>query len=286
MATQPDTDKKALVKAPVTTGKALQAFVPSTLDEAWRLAGALAASGMTPKTYGSDQNKCMVGIIAGAEVGLTPFAALQSIAVINGNPSLWGDGMLALVEASGLLEDFEETDDGSTATCRAVRVGRPTPTIQTFSNEDAKKAGLSGKQGPWTQYPRRMRQMRARGFALRDAFPDVLKGLKLAEEVRDYAPIDGGTLTSGNGRIDVAQLADHTDEIDAETGEIIEQEGRPADQSGEATTLESAKTEIDAAEMVPDVNSRVSALLPLLGEDDADALREHAMARIEALKAA
>lgn len=233
MATQPDTDKKALVKAPVTTGKALQAFVPSTLDEAWRLAGALAASGMTPKTYGSDQNKCMVGIIAGAEVGLTPFAALQSIAVINGNPSLWGDGMLALVEASGLLEDFEETDDGSTATCRAVRVGRPTPTIQTFSNEDAKKAGLSGKQGPWTQYPRRMRQMRARGFALRDAFPDVLKGLKLAEEVRDYAPIDGGTLTSGNGRIDVAQLADHSDEIDAETGEVIEQEGRTDEQHGD-----------------------------------------------------
>jgi len=286
MASQPETDRKALAKAPVTTGKALQAFVPTTLDEAWRLAGALAASGMTPKTYGGDQNKCMVGIIAGAEVGLTPFAALQSIAVINGTPSLWGDGMLALVEASGLLEDFEEFDDGQKATCRAVRKGRATPIIRTFDMDQAKKAGLTGKQGPWTQYPDRMRQMRARSKALRDGFSDVLKGLKSAEEARDFAPIDGGTLTNGRGRIDVAQLADHTDDdtIDQVTGEVLD--GKPTDQTGELTTLASAMSEIDAAELIADVNARVSALEPLLSDDDASALREHAMDRIAAMKAA
>ena len=51
---------------------------------------------------------------------------------------------------------------------------------------DAKRAGLAGKSGPWTQYPRRMLQMRARGFALRDAFPDLLRGLVTAEEAMDY----------------------------------------------------------------------------------------------------
>jgi hypothetical protein len=51
--------------------------------------------------------------------------------------------------------------------------------------DDAKAAGLLGKQGPWSQYPKRMRQMRARGFALRDVFPDVLKGMPVAEEVMD-----------------------------------------------------------------------------------------------------
>ena len=51
--------------------------------------------------------------------------------------------------------------------------------------DDAKAAGLLGKQGPWTQYPKRMRQMRARAFAVRDVFPDVLKGLPVAEEVMD-----------------------------------------------------------------------------------------------------
>jgi len=86
---------------------------------------------------------------------------------------------------------------------------------------------------------------------------------------------------------------------DPETGEIDEEaaraadaegfadmEGRaPEDQRGETTTLESAKAEIDAAELVADVNSRVAALIPLLGDEDAEALRGHAMDRIAALTA-
>lgn len=169
----------------IQSGTAVSAFVPTDIEQAFRLANALAMSGMTPKAYGNDVNKCFVGIMAGAELGLAPFQALQSIAVIGNNPAIWGDGALALVQASGLLEDIEETDDGSTATCKLVRKGRATPIVRSFSMEDAQKAGLKGKSGPWTQYPQRMRQMRARSWALRDGFADVLKGLHIAEEVRD-----------------------------------------------------------------------------------------------------
>lgn len=169
----------------IQSGTAVSAFVPTDIEQAFRLANALAMSGMTPKAYGNDVNKCFVGIMAGAELGLAPFQALQSIAVIGNNPAIWGDGALALVQASGLLEDIEETDDGSTATCKLVRKGRATPIVRSFSMEDAQKAGLKGKSGPWTQYPQRMRQMRARSWAMRDGFADVLKGLHIAEEVRD-----------------------------------------------------------------------------------------------------
>ena len=55
-----------------------------------------------------------------------------------------------------------------------------------FSVLMAKRAGLWGKQGPWTQYPERMLQMRARGNCLRDAFPDVIKGIITKEEADDY----------------------------------------------------------------------------------------------------
>lgn len=172
-------------KPAVQSGGTISAMIPTDIDQAFRLANAIALSGMTPKAYGNDPNKVFVGILAGAEVGLAPFQALQSIAVINGNPAIWGDGALALVQASGLLEDIEETDDGTTATCRVVRRGKETPIVRTFSDEDAKRAGLLGKAGPWTQYRPRMRQMRARSWALRDGFADVLKGLHIAEEVRD-----------------------------------------------------------------------------------------------------
>jgi hypothetical protein len=65
-------------------------------------------------------------------------------------------------------------------------------TVATFSVMDAKQARLWGKQGPWQQYPKRMLAMRARGFAIRDAFPDAMKGMITAEEAQDYptAPRD------------------------------------------------------------------------------------------------
>jgi hypothetical protein len=55
-----------------------------------------------------------------------------------------------------------------------------------FSMADAKRAGLAGKSGPWSQYPARMLTLRARGFALRNAFADALRGLITAEEAQDY----------------------------------------------------------------------------------------------------
>lgn len=109
---------------------------------------------------------------------------MQNLAVINGRPALWGDAVIALVRSSPLCEYVVETDDGQTATCKVKRKGEPEQ-VRTFSMEDARAAGLSGKQGPWVQYPKRMRQMRARAFALRDVFPDVLRGLPVAEEVMD-----------------------------------------------------------------------------------------------------
>jgi hypothetical protein len=92
--------------------------------------------------------------------------------------------------ASAVCESVTESIDGEgdnmVATCTAKRRGYEKPTVVRFSVADAKKAGLWGKTGPWSQYSKRMLQLRARGFALRDAFPDVLKGLVTAEEAQDY----------------------------------------------------------------------------------------------------
>ncbi|GIV50961.1 MAG: hypothetical protein KatS3mg038_1482 [Candidatus Kapaibacterium sp.] len=52
-----------------------------------------------------------------------------------------------------------------------------------FRVKDAKLAGLWAKPGPWQQFPHRMLQMRARSWALRDTFPDVLRGVVAAEEL-------------------------------------------------------------------------------------------------------
>ena len=166
-----------------------QGFAPTTMTEAIQFSEMLASSNMIPKQYQGKPNDVLVCVQWGYEMGLAPMQALQNIAVINGKPSVYGDAAMALVQASPVCEDIEEFFEGEggelTAVCVAKRKGRK-PVTAKFSVEDAKRAGLWGKQGPWTQYPKRMLQMRARGFALRDAFPDVLKGLITIEEALDY----------------------------------------------------------------------------------------------------
>lgn len=157
---------------------------PQTFEQALTFANYLADSDMVPKDFKGKPGNCLIAMQWGSELGLKPLQAMQNLAIINGRPSLWGDAVIALARGSVLCEYITETDDGNTASCKVKRRGEPEE-IRTFSIEDAKAAGLHGKAGPWTQYPKRMRQLRARAFALRDVFPDVLRGLPVAEELMD-----------------------------------------------------------------------------------------------------
>lgn len=161
-------------------------LTPTSLQEAMQIADILASSDIVPKDYQRKPGNILVAMQWGAEIGLQPLQAMQNIAVINGRPSIWGDAMLALVRGSGLLEFIREelSDDEKEAICTVKRKGEEA-TISKFSMEDAKRAGLSTKQGPWSQYPKRMMKLRARSYALRDVFPDVLKGMAIAEEEQD-----------------------------------------------------------------------------------------------------
>lgn len=166
-------------------GLALASFA-----DAMKFSETVSSSEFAPKDFRGKPASCMLAIQCGAEVGLAPLQALQSIAVVNGRPAVYGDAALALVKASHVCEYVTEAVEGEgdqmVATCTAKRRGYPSATVVRFTVADAKKASLWGKTGPWTQYPKRMLQMRARGFALRDCFPDVLKGLVTAEEAQDY----------------------------------------------------------------------------------------------------
>ena len=174
----------------ITTQTQPRGLALQTFADAMRFGETVATSEFAPKDFRGKPASCMLAIQCGAEIGLAPLQALQSIAVVNGRPAVYGDAALAVVKASAVCEYVTEQIDGDgeqmVATCTAKRRGYPSATVVKFTVADAKKAGLWGKAGPWTQYQKRMLQMRARGFALRDAFPDVLKGLVTAEEAQDY----------------------------------------------------------------------------------------------------
>jgi RecT family len=167
-------------------------LTPSNLTEAMEYAKLIASSAIVPKAYQGKPSDILVAVQMGAELGLKPIQALQNIAVINSRPSVYGDALLALVQVHPSFEDIKEWFDEKTNTafCTVKRKNQSEHTV-SFSAEDAKKASLWGKSGPWSQYPKRMMQMRARGFALRDKFADALGGLITSEEAQDY-PVEAG----------------------------------------------------------------------------------------------
>ena len=210
--------------------------VPTTMEEQMRFADMLSRSAMVPVALKGKPEEVFLIIQRGAECGLSPFAAVENITVINGRTTIWGDAMLALVKNSKCFQNITEEElpgDGTKDSdergyrCTVTHVGQSPHTV-TFTVGDAKKAGLWGKAGPWITYPKRMCQMRARGFALRDVFPHVLRGLVSTEEAMDM-PTVGSSATKDDftaPRAVVAQAAPvHEDAlqedmiIDSETGE-------------------------------------------------------------------
>lgn len=156
--------------------------------EATQVAEYLSKSTMIPVDYQGRPANIIIAMDYASRLGSGLFATMQGLAVINGRPCLWGDLMLAVVLRSPLCERITERFDDATmtATCEVKRAGWPTSTV-TWTIDDAKRAQLWGKKGPWTTYPKRMLGLRARAWALRNAFSDVVLGLQCAEEVRDYA---------------------------------------------------------------------------------------------------
>lgn len=163
-------------------------LTPQNLDEAMRMADLMAKSDMVPKDYKGNPGNVLVAVQMGAELGFKPVQSLQGIAVINGRPAVWGDALRALVLSAPDLVTMKDSFDNSTMTARCTIVrsinGNQTEFTGEFSQNDAEAAGLWGRN-TWKQYPKKMLEWRAFGFASRKAYADRLKGIQLKEEIED-----------------------------------------------------------------------------------------------------
>ena len=211
----------------------------------------------------------------GCEVNMKPMQALQGICVINGKPSIYGDAAIAMCLASGLLEDIEETIDdkldGGTAICKVKRKAMKTAKVFTFSMKDASKANLLGR-GPWKSYPKRMLQMRARGFALRDLFSDVLRGMWTVEEAEDLQ-------VSQNA--DLKDITPEATKQNKSTNPLDALENKPVEKEAEKIVLhtlkgsENFKTMEDAIEKYKTYEDRITKMeaTPELKQERKEKLR-------------
>jgi hypothetical protein len=166
---------------------------PQTFEQALTFAGYLAESEMVPKQFRGRPGDCLIAMQWGYEVNFKPLQALQSIAVINGKPGIYGDAGKAILLAAGCIIDEDDTEvvkRTGRGRCKITRPGKP-PCERTFSVDDAKAAKLWEKEGPWRTYPHRQMAWRAFWFAARDCAADLLRGMGGAEEA-----IDVGTVTA------------------------------------------------------------------------------------------
>lgn len=150
------------------------AVIPRTMPEIQSMAEVLAKSNLLPDALRNKVPDVVVQIMAGAELGLPPMAAIRGVHIVAGKPILSADTMIALVRASGSCEYFmveNETDTSVTYVCK--RAGDPKEQRYTWSDEDTKLACLNTKDN-WRLFKKQMRRARCKAILARDVWPDVL----------------------------------------------------------------------------------------------------------------
>ena len=233
---------------------------------------------------------CYIALTLAEAMGEVPLIVMQNIHIVNGKAGFASQYMIARANSSGIFKGridwrIDKSDRNNLSVTAYATLKETGQEVSVTCDMAMAQAEGWTKNPKYKTMPEVMLRYRSAAFLVRFYAPDVMLGYQTVEEVQDVAIASGPDLSATPLTADMlTHQATGADQIDAESGEIID--ATPTDNDrGETTTLASACAEIDAAELVADINSRVSALAPLLNDDDAAALRSHAMERISALKA-
>lgn len=154
------------------------------LPQIFQLAKALSTAGGFMPRHIRNEGELVAVILAGSELGLPPMTSLRSIHLVEGRVVLAADTQLALMARAGI--SYEWTADGRSGTAQ-LRLKRPNmpPHVQTYSIDDAKQAGLAGKDN-WRKHPAAMLRARCVSGAAKAYAPDVLSGVYIQDEVEEF----------------------------------------------------------------------------------------------------
>lgn len=157
------------------TGSALALVSP-----AYELAEKIAGTEFVPSALRNKPDAVLAAILTGHELGIGPMQSLAKIHVIEGRPAMAAELMRALVLAGG--HDLWVIESNATrCTMGAKRAGSSREATFTWTMDDAKRAGLDGRQN-WRKYPRAMLLARCTSEVIRAVFPDVVSGVSYSTE--------------------------------------------------------------------------------------------------------
>lgn len=251
----------------------LNEILPKTLPDLLNFCATLSKSRLIPKDFEGKQEDILVAVMKGAEIGLSPMNALESIAIINGRAMIWGDAPLALVKSSGKLQEISEKVEGSIedktlrATC-FVKAKDGHHQTHTWTYQKAEKAGLAKKPGPWLLYPERMLQLKARAWCLRDVFPDVLKGFAIKEDYETETIVEKKSIGKGADAFVETFVEPELKQI-----ELNPAEGKKLDDEEMAFTVDEIRSRIQSCKNQDDLDEIID-IANSFSENEKSSLRD------------
>jgi hypothetical protein len=199
---EPKKEEKKTQSA-LAVNQSSQLIIARDNAELYRMIQVFMKGTAFPKTLDTEA-KVIAAWQTAASLNLPPMVAIQNLALIHGSVAMWGQLPKALAERTGKLEDYKLIlfDEAQKVIClenknlqekvwgSAVQVKRSgrSKNEYTFTEPEAKHAGLLNKKGPWTDYPKIMYARRATGHAMKFDFPDALMGVPVAEYDFHQAP--------------------------------------------------------------------------------------------------
>lgn len=157
----------------------------------------ICESGLAPRTLNTPA-KILAVMLKGRELAVPPMQALSHIHIVEGKPTLSSEMMRALVRRAGHKIRYKERSNTRCAV-EGIRADDPdAPLTVTFTIEDARQAGLLGKDN-WKKYPGDMIQARATAILCRALFDDVLMGAS-------YTPEELGAEVDDEGAVVAPQV--------------------------------------------------------------------------------
>lgn len=180
--------------------KALTVYQQHLTPDVWAMIQNVAPTMHLARIFNmANREQAAAIMLKGYELGLSLSGSFEYIQIVMGRPTLSPRGALALVMNSPVCESVKIEDlkdaNGAPQACRVTmkRKGGFEYTAE-FSMEDAKRAGVVKADSGWQSYPANMLRWRAVGFCADVVFPDVIGGMKRADELGATITPDGDVI--------------------------------------------------------------------------------------------
>lgn len=198
-----------------------------SLREPMAMGNVFAESGMFPDI--KTQAQAAVKILAGRELGLSPFESMKNLYLVNGKLAIQSNALASLIKSNPKYDyrvDSVTNEECKISFFEVKGDKKELLGVSEFTFKDAAKAGLVNKEN-WKSFPKNMLFARALANGVRFYCPDAACGWHVQEEYEDLVPVnrtetititsDGKVVNDGETR-----LPEQDAKCDADTGSTEE----------------------------------------------------------------